>query len=218
MSWRRLLAACVAALAGWAQAQPELPPSLKFPKQEEKKEEPKPNIGELANWIRSSNYAEIRDGMFYLDALKSKEPVMVFRRDQTFGDTKASFQFKVEPVGPGERAVGLIFGSTSGGEYHAVELGRRDIVLYRVAPGQPRVELDRRGGFTKPDGQWYEASVECQGTIVRVFFENKFLFAFTSPQLKPGYVGFYANESRAWVRRLDAAGQPARLPQAWKLN
>ncbi|MBM4038183.1 MAG: hypothetical protein FJ290_06670 [Planctomycetes bacterium] len=207
-------------LAATALAGAPLPPSLLPPKEKEDttKEEEKPNIGDLKLWIRSSNLAEIRDDMFYLDALKGKDPVSVFRRDQTFGETKASFQFKVEAVGAGARAVGLIFGSTNGSTYHAVELGRRDVVLYRVTPGQPRQELDRRGGITRREGEWYEAKIECQGTLVRVFFDNKFLFAFNSPQLQAGYVGFYANESRAWVRRLDASGQPARLSEAWKLE
>ncbi|HUT31909.1 MAG TPA: hypothetical protein VNE39_00385 [Planctomycetota bacterium] len=207
-------------LAGAALAAAPLPPSLLPPKEKEDttKEEEKPNIGDLKSWIRSSNLAEIRDEMFYLDALRGKEPVSVFRRDQTFGETKASFQFKVESVGAGARAVGLIFGSTSGSAYHAVEIGRRDVVLYRVTPGQPRVELDRRGGITRREGEWYEAKVECQGPLVRVFFGDKFLFAFNSPKLQAGYVGFYADESRTWVRRLDVTGQPSRLSQEWKLQ
>lgn len=207
----------LAVLVGTISAAAPLPPSLKPPAAPgEEKEEPKPNIGDLNDWIRSSNLAEIRDGMFYLDALKAKEPVYVFRRDRSYANTKASFQFKQEPVGAGERAVGLIFGSTSGSSYHAIEIGRRDVVLYLVTPGQPRKELDRRGGFTKPEGQWYEAKVECQGSLVRVFFDGKFLFAFNSPQLEPGYVGFYASDGRAWVRRLDVEGQLTRLPEAWK--
>ena len=216
----RALALWLAAAAGAALAAAPVPGPSTFvpPKEEEPKEEEKPNIGTLTDWVRSSNLAEIRDGMFYLDALKAKEPLTVFRRDKSFGNTKVAFQFKVEPTGSGERAVGLIFGSTDGGTYHCVQLDRRDIVLYRVTPGQPRVELDRRGGINKTDDKWYEAKVECEGPLVRVFFDGKFLFAFNSPRLQPGYVGFYASESRAWVRRLNFEGQPARLPQAWKLQ
>ena len=208
------------ALATTVFAAAPIPPSLLPPaeKEDTTPEAEKPNIGDLTTWIRSSKLAEIRDGMFYLDALKAKEPLSVFRRDQTFGETKASFQFKVESVGTGDRAVGLIFGSTSGSSYYSVEIGRRDVVLYRNAPGQPRQELDRRGGITRREGEWYEAKVECQGPLVRVFFGDRFLFAFNSPKLQAGYVGFYANESRAWVRRLDVTGQPSRLPEAWKLK
>ncbi len=193
-----------------------LPPSLQPPQAGEPKKEEEPNIGNLADWIRSSNLAEIRDGMFYLDALNAKEPVYVFRRDKILADAKVSFQFKVEPVGQGERAVGLIFGSTDGRTYHCIHITRRDVILYRVAPGGGRIELDRRGGFTKPEGSWYEARVECQGPLIRTFFDGKFLFAFTSPQLQPGYVGFYGSEGRAWVRRLDFEGRPAQFRQAWK--
>jgi len=206
-----LLAALVAPAIG-----APLPPSLKMPTQEEPKKNEEPNIGNLADWIRSSNLAEVRDGMFYIDALRAKDPVTVFRRDKILGNTTASFQFKVEPVGQGARAVGLIFGSTDGRTYHCIEIGRRDVVLYRVGPGGARTELDRRGGFTKPDGNWFEAKIECQGSLIRTFFDNKFLFAFTSPQLQPGYVGFYGFEGRSWVRRLDFEGKPAQLPQGWK--
>ncbi|MBM4031992.1 MAG: hypothetical protein FJ291_09425 [Planctomycetes bacterium] len=211
----RTAAFWLAAMVGAAVAVPELPPSLKKPKEEPKKE-PEPNIEDLARWIRSSNLAEIRDKMFYLDALRTKEPVYVFRKDTTLANTKVSFQFKVEAVGQGERAVGLMFGSTGSASYHCIHIDRKNVILYRVTPGQPRLELDRRGGFTKPDGEWYEARVECQGPLIRVWFGDKYLFAFNSGQLQPGYVGFYASEGRAWVRRLDFEGQAARLPQAWK--
>lgn len=199
-----------------------LPPSLQPPKQPEtedpkkKEEKEKPNIGQLFDWIRSNKLADIRDEMFYLDAMSAKEPISVFRRDKTFYDTKAAIQFKVEPVGTGERAVGLIFGSTGGNSYFCVEVDRKTVTLYRVAPGQGRMELDRRGGFNRLDNTWYELKVECQGNLIRVFFDNKFIFAFTAPQLQPGNVGFYANDGRAWVRRMDADGKAARLKEGWK--
>jgi len=209
-----MIVSALAAGSLWAAA---VPPSLLPPKDKgAAKEKQKPNMGDLSDWIRSSNLAEIRDGMFYLDALKTKEPVSVFRRDLSFTDAKVNLEFKVEPVGTGDRAVGLTFGSTGSQTYHAIEIDRRDVVLYRVTRGQPRVELDRRGGFTKPEGKWYQVRVECQGSLIRVFFDNKFLFAFNSPQLQAGYVGFYANQSRAWVRRLDVTGKQTRLPRAWK--
>jgi hypothetical protein len=212
----RALAFWLAAVIGTAAFAADLRQPL-VPKPEEPKKEPEPNIGQLADWITSEKVlAQIRDNMFYLDALKVKEPVCVFRKDKTLANTKVSFQFKVDPTGQGERAVGLIFGSTSSSSYHCIHIDRKNVILYRLTPGHPRVELDRRGGFNKPDGQWYEAKVECQGPLIRVFFDNKFLFALNSPQLQPGYVGFYASEGRAWVRRLDFEGQAARLPQVWK--
>jgi len=203
-----ILALCVgAALA----AEPETP-------KKDTKEAPKPNIGTLHDWQRTSRKAEIREGMFYLDALRGEEPVRVFRRDKAFIDTDVTFDFRVEPVGTGERAVGLIFGSTDSGSYHCIHIGRRDVTLCRVEPGQGRVVLQRRGGFTKPEGSWYTARVECQGTLVRVFFGNRFLFAFKSQELQPGNVGFYAEQSRAWVRRLDFKGKPTRLRNGWTLR
>ena len=217
----RLMLIGLAAFAGLALGG-TLPPSLQPPKQPEtedpkkKKEKEEPNIGQLNDWITSNRQAEIRDGMFYLDAMSAKEPISVFRRDKTFYDTKAAFQFKVEQVGTGERAVGLIFGSTSGNSYFCAEIDRKTVTLYRVAPGQGRMELDRRGGFNRLDNTWYELKVECQGALIRVFFDNKFLFAFTAPQLQPGNVGFYANDGRAWVRRMDLDGKAARLKEGWK--
>jgi hypothetical protein len=183
----------------------------------EKKDETKPNIGKLPDWVRSSNLAEIRDDMFYLDALKSG-PVFVFRRDKYFYDPKISLQFKQEDVGTGERGVGLVFGSTNGGTYHCIQVTRKDVILYRITPGQGRVQLDRRGGLNKPEGQWYQIRVECQGPQIKVSFEGKHLFTFFSKELQPGAVGFYASDGRAWVRRLDVDGKPTRLGEAWKLD
>lgn len=219
MSKWRLWTLWLAAFAGTAFPVPELPPSLRPPeKKEEVKEEEKPNIGQLFDWVRSSNQADIRDGMFYVDAMSARAPIYVFRRDKTFADPKVTLQFKTEAVGTGERAVGLIFGSTSGADYYSVEVDRKNVTLYRVRPNQGRQELDRRGGFTRKDDTWYQVGIECQGTLVRVFFDNKFLFAFNAPQLQPGNVGFYTGDGRAWVRRLDFEGKSTRLPQAWKLQ
>jgi len=177
---------------------------------------PQPNIGTINDWIVSSNDAKIRDGMMYLDALNTKDAVYAFRKDKAFRDTKLTVQFKLDPVGTGERSVGLIFGSTDGQTYHSVKVDRSSVILYEHRVGQPPRELARRGGFTKPDGNWYEARVETSGPQIKVFFDDRFLFAFNSPQLQPGYVGVYANAGRAWVRRLDADGTPARLPQVWR--
>jgi hypothetical protein len=184
----------------------------------EKKEEPKPNIGTLGAWQRTSNLAEIRKGMFYLDALRGDQTVAVFPKDKSFTDVDVKLQFRVEPVGTGDRAVGLVFGSTDSGTYHCIHIGRREVALCRVSPGQGRVELDRRGGINKPEGSWYEARVECRGPLIRVFFGNRFLFAFKSPDLQPGHVGVYADQSRVWVRRLDFQGKPVRLRTPWKLQ
>ena len=213
MTRANVMAGVLALLAGCAIAA-----ETKEAPKKEPKEEPVPNIGTLSDWERTSNLAEIRDGMFYLDALRAKEPISVFRRDKSFIDADLKVQFRVDAVGTGERAVGLIFGSTDGGTYHCLHIGRRDISLCRVSPDGGRVVLDRRGGFTKPEGAWYDARVECRGDLIRVFFGNRFLFAFKSPDLQPGNEGVYASEGRAWVRRMDFTGKPVRLRKAWKLQ
>lgn len=179
--------------------------------------EPRPNIGALAQWDRTSKLAEIRNGMLYLDALRTKDPVALFRKDVSLTEPDLTVEFKVESVGRGDRAFGLIFGSTDSATYHSVHITRNQVSLCRVAPGQGRLVLDSRGIFTRREGDWHTARVHCEGNIIRVFFDGKFLFSLNSPGLKPGNVGVYASDGRAWVRRLDYRGRPVRLPKAWKL-
>jgi len=176
-----------------------------------------PNIGALAQWDRTSRLAEIRNGMFYLDALRSQTPIAVFRKDVSLAEPDISVDFKVEAAGSGDRAFGLVFGSTDSATYHCVHITRNEVSLCRVAPGQGRLILDKRGVFTRREGQWHTVRVACQGNLVRVFYDGKFLFAFRAQGLKPGNIGVYASEGRAWVRRLDYRGRPVRLPEAWKL-
>ncbi len=178
---------------------------------------PLPNIGNLSHWNRTSKLAEIRNGMFYLDALRSQTPIAVFRKDVSLAGPDVSVEFKVEAVGSGNRAFGLVFGSTDSGTYHCVHITRNEVSLCRVAPGQGRLVLDKRGIFTRREGQWHTVRVACEGNLVRVFYDGRFLFAFRAQGLKPGNVGVYASEGRAWVRRLDYRGRAVRLPKAWKL-
>jgi len=180
-------------------------------------EGPRPDIGDLARWHRTSKLVEIRNGMFYLDALRRQAPVAIFRKDVSLAEPDVSVEFKVEAVGSGDRAFGLVFGSTDSATYHCVHITRNEVSLCRVAPGQGRLVLDKRGIFTRREGEWHTVRVACQGNLVRVFYDGKFLFAFRASGLEPGNLGVYASEARAWVRRLDYRGRPVRLPKAWKL-
>ena len=179
---------------------------------------PHPTIGTLNNWHRTSLLATIRDGMLYLDALRGDTQVALFRRYEAYTDVHLAVEFKVEPVGTGVRALGLIFGSTDNLTCHYVHIDRRQAILCRSEPGQPWIELARRGGLTKPEGQWYTARVECQGTLIKVFFQGKLLYAVKSPALQPGLVGVYAGQGRAWVRRVEVTGKRARLARPWRLR
>jgi len=180
--------------------------------------EPAPGVGNLNDYLVSSRQdVRLKDGLLLVDALQAREPVFAVRRDKAFQNVAATVQFRMDPVGM-KREFGLVFGSTNGSTYHAVRVDRTSVVLYEYRPGQPPRELARRAGFTKPDGQWYEAKIETSGPQVKVFFDGKYLFAFNSPQLKPGHVGFYANGGRAWVRKFEIGGTPSRamLPQTWR--
>ncbi|MBM4038184.1 MAG: DUF1080 domain-containing protein [Planctomycetes bacterium] len=180
--------------------------------------DPTPGIGNLNDYLVSSQQdVQLKDGLLLVDALQAREPVFALRRDKAFQNVAATVQFRMDPVGA-KREFGLVFGSTDGSTHHAVHVDRTSVILYEYRPGQPPRELARRAGFTKPDGQWYEAKVETSGPQVKVFFDGKYLFAFNSPQLKAGHVGLYANGGRAWVRKLDIGGtpSPAMLPQTWR--
>ena len=192
-------------------------PAVKTPDDTTTTTEPEANIGRLNDWYRTSNLAEIRDGEFYLDSLSAKAPISVFRRDQSYYNTNASLNFKLDRTGTGDRAVGLIFGSTDGQNYYSLHITRREVALCRVVNGQ-RIVLDKRGNLDKAEDQWYTARVECEGQLVRVFFGDRFLFANQATDLKPGYVGFYADEGRAHIRRLDFDGKQVRLDTKWQLG
>jgi len=179
---------------------------------------PAPNIGTLRDWYRTSKLATIRGGAWYLDALRAKGPVAVFHRHKAFVDTRLKVEFRVQPAGIGDRAIGLIFGATDGQTYHVLHIGRTRVTLYRVAPGQPRLELARRGGPMRADGTWQTARVECSGDLIRAYFGGRLLYTVRSPDLQAGLVGVYAAGSRADVRRVEFSGRPARLARPWRLR
>ncbi len=180
--------------------------------------EPPEGVGGINDYLRSSQQdVQIRDGMLYVDALNAKAPVYALRQDRAFQNVAATVQFRIDPVGA-KRSCGLVFGSRGPQTYHAVQFDRTNIVLYEYRPNQPPRELARQAGFTKPDGQWYEAKIETNGPQVKVFVDGRFGFSFTSPQLQPGHLGVYAEGGRAWVRKFDMGGTPApvSLPQLWQ--
>ena len=70
--------------------------------------------------------------------------------------------------------------------------------------------------MAKPEGQWYKARVECEGPVVKVFFQDKLLYSEKCPELQPGLVGVCASQSRVLVRKATLEGRPTRLGRAWQ--
>jgi len=176
-----------------------------------------PSIGTLADWHRNSKRATVRDGMLYLDSLQPRGQVRMFRREQAWANVRLEVEFRAEAVGTGVRAVGLVFGSTDSLTYHYVHIDRRNAVLCRSTAEKSWTEIMRRHVPRDEDGRWYTARVETVGTQIKVFFEGKLLYVAKSASLKPGLVGVYAGQARAWVRRVAATGKPARLAKPWQL-
>jgi len=156
--------------------------------------------------------------MLSLDSLLQREQVKMFRKDQAWADVTLEVEFRVEPVGRGVRAVGLIFGSTDGLTYHYVHIDRRSAILCHSTPEKMWNELKRRRITRQEGGGWYTARVETAGSQIKVFFGGKLLYVVKSNALKPGLVGVYSSQGRVVVRRVTATGKRARLPVQWKLR
>lgn len=213
-----LLGASLLAAAAGTNEPPKEPPDAKETPDTKEPGEPVLPPWTLRDWYRTSNLADVREGTITLDALQGRETwVAVFRRDPAYADPRLRAEFRVAPAGIGLRAVGLLFGSTNGQTFHALEITRDEAVLYRAEPGKARAVLARRGGLTRPDGVWQSASVECNGQIIRVFFRNELLFTAEERGLQPGLIGAYASQGRAEVR-LDVAGRATRLSRPWQLR
>ena len=171
----------------------------------------------LRNWERTSNLAEIRNSVLYLDGLRSKEPVAVFRKEKAFINTRLAADFRVQRLGSGERIVRLILGSTDSLTYHALEVARRKVSLIRVAPGEPPKILRSRA-VRDHEGSWRTARIVCNGTLVRAFFEGQLLYVVQVPELQPGLIGVSTSRARVEVRGLEFGGTPTRLRLAWRLR
>ena len=177
-----------------------------------------PSIGRLYDWERTSKFATVRDGMLSLDSLLQREQVKMFRKEQAWADVTLEVTFRVEPVGTGVRAVGLIFGSTDGLTYHLVHIDRTSAILCHSTPEKSWNELKRRRTTRQEDGAWYTARVETAGSQIKVYFGGTLLYVVKSDALKPGLVGVYSGQGRAFVRRVTATGKRARLPVPWKMR
>jgi len=183
----------------------------------------------LKDWYRTSNLVQLRTltltqgktqvpvEALYLDALREKTLwVAAFRRDPAYVDPRVSAELNVELAGVGTRAVGLIVGSTDSENYHALEFTRTEAILYRAEAGKERVILGRRR-VNRPENVWLNATLECSGQLIRIFFNGQLLFTAESRELKPGLVGTYAAQARAQVI-LTGNGRPTRLAVPWQLR
>ncbi|MFW6163296.1 MAG: hypothetical protein ACODAJ_11055 [Planctomycetota bacterium] len=170
-----------------------------------------------ADWARTSKEATVRGGNLLLDALRTDQPVAVFRKDEAFIDTRLGARFRIQRVGKGDRTFGLLFGSTSGQRYFALEIDRDEMRLVRVEPGKPPHTLTRRG-VRDHTGQFATARVECQGTLCRAYYDDQTLTVRHLKGLKAGRVGAYARGGRVEVSAINFGGTPARLPRAWQLR
>ncbi|MFP4056035.1 MAG: hypothetical protein ACLF0G_04120 [Candidatus Brocadiia bacterium] len=203
-SWTVVLAA--AALAGpWAQGAEAL-------------DNPFAGGRWLKDWHRTSNKAHSHNEMLRVDALRPDERVAVFRRDLAFESVTIEVEFMVESAGTGERAFGVLFGSTDSATYHAVHFGRREVALCRVQPEAKREVIARRGVAGRHEGVWHRAVIDVEGTNVRVVFRGQHLFTARAEELRPGYIGLYAIEGRVQVRGLEYKGRRTRLPEAWEMR
>ena len=158
--------------------------------------------GELTrDWERTSNYAAIRNGVLVLDTLHGKQPVAVFRKDKTFVDTQVASEFRIERVGGGARAFRIVFGSTDGQTYFALEIDGDAMTLVRVLPGQKPQTLARRA-VRDHTGEWVIYGAE----------------DWLTQRLEAGRVGACAVGGRVDVRGFTFGGTASRLAKAWRLR
>ncbi len=174
--------------------------------------------GELTrDWERTSNYAAIRNGVLVLDTLHGKQPVAVFRKDKTFVDTQVASEFRIERVGGGARAFRIVFGSTDGQTYFALEIDGDAMTLVRVLPGQKPQTLARRA-VRDHTGEWVTARLECRGSLCRAYYDGQTLELHKIPGLEAGRVGACAVGGRVDVRGFTFGGTASRLAKAWRLR
>lgn len=169
------------------------------------------------DWARTSKEATARGGVLILDALRTDQRVAVFRKDKAFIDTQLTARFRVQRVGTGDRTFGLLFGSTDGQTYFALEIDRDEMRLVRVRPGKPPQTIARRG-VRDHTGQFATARVACQGTLCRAYYDNQTLTVRHLEGLEAGRIGAYARGARVEVSTIEFSGKPARLPTAWQLR
>lgn len=169
------------------------------------------------DWARTSKLASVRGSELVLDAMRGEKTVAVFRQDKAFIDTTMAATFRVERVGKGDQAFGLIFGSSDGHTYYAFEIDRNAMSLVRVRPGQgPETLVSRR--IPSHEGQWSTMQLKCKGGLFRGTYGGQVLEMRNIPDLKAGRIGAYARDGRAQLKGLEFSGKPARLSQGWQLH
>lgn len=170
----------------------------------------------LRDWVRTSNLADLRGAHLYLDGIRDRGQLAVFYRHKAFIHTKLAADFRVERIGRGERPFGLIFASTDSRTYLALEIERQKVSLLRVAPGKPPEVLGSRA-VRDEQGRWHVARVACTAGLIKVFYDDRFLYQVQVPGQPGGRVGVYTKDARAEVRGLEFSGTPTRLTRQWRL-
>lgn len=170
----------------------------------------------LSDWVRTSNLAEVRGANLYLDGIRDRGQLAVFFRHKAFVNTSLAADFRVERVGRGERPFGLVFASTDSQTYLALEVERTKVRLLRVAPGKAPEVLGSRA-IRDQQGRWHVARVACTAGLIKVFYDDRFLYQAQVPGHPGGRIGVYTKGARAEVRGLEYSGTPTRLSKEWRL-
>jgi len=127
-----------------------------------------------------------------------------------YADVDVRVQFKIEPMGRGVRAAGIVFRAADAHHFFYAHFDSKNdqLLITRWAAGFGAKHLARIRRIGLRQGMWHRARVQCVGRHVRVYLDGRQIGEATGVNLLAGQVGLRTGQGRVRYRNWQVEGTP----------
>ena len=173
------------------------------------------NPGASDDWAFLRKGAAIRGGELVLDGLGNTAP-SAFLQAPSVSDMTLTCRVFVEPKGNGVRAFGVVFHSGDSASFQFVHVNRGAAILCWSDVEKHWHEL-RRVRVSRPEGEWLDVRVECEGTSIRFHLAGKLVLSADDAHWQSGVIGFDSSQGLVRVKDIRLEGTAAALDRPWRV-
>jgi hypothetical protein len=169
-------------------------------------------------WVVQDGQWRVQGGA-YEQSDPTREGVVTFSAGPDFGDLRFSVRFRIEPVGAGVRAAGMVFRSVDSQSYCYVHFDSRfsQVILVKHTRARPWMELFRTRGIPIKPGEWHVGLVECDGSHFRVSLDGGLVGEGDDKEFPVGRIGLRAGQGRIQFDDVLVEGRPQKPQKEWTL-
>lgn len=137
----------------------------------------------------------------------------------SLGDTSVQVRFRVQPVGSGVQAPGLILRARDSENAYFVHYDTKNdqIILFRGNLLKDASEILRQRNVVRETDRWYTARASIQADEIRVYLDGRVILTARDKTHAAGLVGVYSSQGSVEFEGLEVSGREAKLPEPWKV-